>query len=316
MIHTPTPPSELEQSARDVMDRHAKSFSWAARFLSPGARREANLLYAFARTADDLADEASLGSFEQRSKALSSWCMQAVKHSSEASSLPGIVGGLLERHKVSSSVLLHFTESLRADMVNRRLRSNDELLGFAYGVAGTVGLMMRPILGAPPAGNTYAMALGVAMQLTNIARDVVEDADRGRTYLPLDFEVDANALRSGANTQLRSRVFEQIETVLQMAEQWYAHAQGGIDWIPAENRRAIAVALELYRAIGRKIMDGGAVAYWRGRVHLNTFEKARLIMALAIRKNKPQESNRLQNTGFSLPPGFEVLRSLPGFPQD
>jgi 15-cis-phytoene synthase len=315
-MQTLATPSDLERSARDVMDRHAKSFSWAARFLSPKTRREANLLYAFARTADDLADEASLGSFEQRSQALGSLCMQAVNHSPEASLLPGVVGSLLERHKVSPCILLHFTESLRADMLNRRLQSCDELLGFAYGVAGTVGLMMRPILGAPPAGDMYAMALGVAMQLTNIARDVVEDADRGRIYLPLDFEVDADALRGGAHTQLRSRVFEQIETVLEMAEQWYAYAQSGMEWIPRENRRAISVALVLYRAIGRKIMNGGAVAYWHGRVHLSTFEKTRLIMALAIHKNKHQGTRRLANPGPALPPGFEALRSLPGFPRD
>jgi 15-cis-phytoene synthase len=315
VIDTLAPPTELEQAARDIMDRHAKSFSWAARFLSPGARREANLLYAFARTADDLADEASLGSFDQRSKALDSLCMQAAHPGSEASSLPGIVGGLLKRHRVSPGVLMHFTESLRADMVSRRLQSSDELLGFAYGVAGTVGLMMRPILGAPPAGDACAMALGVAMQLTNIARDVVEDADRGRTYLPLDFEVDASALRSGANTQLRSRVFEQIESVLDMAEQWYAYAQSGMDWIPLENRRAIAVALVLYRAIGRKIIDGGSAAYWHGRVHLNTFEKARLIMALAIHKSKHQDAKFLANAPTLQPPGFAALRSLPGFPQ-
>ena len=308
-------PAQLEKSARAVMDRHAKSFSWAARFLSPAARREASLLYAFARTADDLADEASLGDMEQRTRALDMLCEQVMQRQPEAS-LPAVVGRMLENHQVPSTVLRHFTDSLRADMHGRRLQTQEQLLDFAYGVAGTVGLMMRPILGAPPSADGCAMALGVAMQLTNVARDVLEDAARGRVYVPLGFEVTAHALNDPHNEALRQRVFESIVQMLQTAEAWYAFAHGGVALIPAPNRRAVLVALELYRAIGRKIIRGGSAAYWRGRVHLNALEKIRLIVPLLVTGSSQPQSGRAPGAFAPLPRGFDALSGLPGFARD
>ncbi len=305
--------TELDQSASDIMDRHAKSFSWAARFLAPEARRDANLLYAFARTADDLADEADLGSPEQRARALRDLSNDAVNHHHALHTLAGSVGEVLRRHHVAPGLLTHFTESLQADMGRRKITSAEQLLVFAYGVAGTVGLMMRPILGAPPKGDTSAMALGVAMQLTNVARDVLDDADRDRIYVPLADNVDAKALRHSTSQTLRCQVFAGIEGVLALAEEWYDYAHSGIELIPAENRRAIAVALVLYRAIGRKILQGGPAMYWRGRVHLSAFEKTRLIMALSVTKGKsPRAPGAAPRT--ERPRGFDALRHLPGFP--
>lgn len=280
-------PLQSDMSPQAVMNHHAKSFSWAARFLSSGARKDAALLYAFARTADDYADEECLGSVPKRLQYLAAMREQAL--AAQASDGPAPVsilscatGQMLRCYGVPDAVLLCFMDSLQADAGPRAIDSQQELLRFAYGVAGTVGQMMRPLLGAPGHADTYAVALGVAMQLTNIARDVVEDAQRGRCYIPAQWGVTSQVLADPQSITQRHQAFAAVRRLLALADDFYAYAHSGIQAIPAPNRRAIRIASALYQAIGHKIVQGGPQRYWQERTSLGAMEKSWLIVRTLV----------------------------------
>lgn len=265
-----------------VMDQHAKSFSWAARLLSADARRDAALLYAYARAADDFADEIQLGSLEQRSRALQE--MRSAALSAQAGpttlgeeSLAVQTGALLRHHSIPAAVLEAFMDGLQADTHARHIQSTEDLLQFAYGVAGTVGQMMRPLLGAKPAADSYAIALGIGMQLTNIARDVVEDAQRQRCYIPAQWGVTLRLMAAPSSPAEKSMAFAAVQRLLALSDDFYAYAHSGFAAIPSPNRRAIRVAAALYQGIGTKILQRGPERYWDARVHLTRAEKMKTL---------------------------------------
>jgi 15-cis-phytoene synthase len=280
-----------------VMNHHAKSFSWAARFLSPAARKDAALLYAFARTADDYADEERLGTAAERLQYLADMKLQA-----SAAALPDVAltpsplasatGQMLRNYAVPEAVVECFMNSLQTDAVPRTVVSQQELLRFAYGVAGTVGQMMRPLLGAPSTADACAISLGVAMQLTNIARDVVEDAQRGRCYIPAEWGVSSTMMAAPTTASQRAHAFAALRKLLALADDFYAYAQSGIEVIPAANRRAIVIATALYQAIGHKIVRRGPDKYWQGRTSLGATEKTWLIARTLLSSPKPSQPAR------------------------
>ncbi len=296
-------------SAQAVMDQHAKSFSWAARFLAPAARRDAAQLYVFARLADDLADEESLGEVAVRMQLLGA-LRTAVLQPDKGDELGQRVGNLLLGHGVRPEVISSFMDCLVQDAGERHIQTTQELLQFAYGVAGTVGQMMCPILGVAAHAQVYAMALGVAMQLTNIARDVVEDAARGRCYLPAQWGVNAQALQAPANSVQAKEAFAAIEKILLLADDFYIYAQQGLVHIPAANRRAIHIASALYRGIGQKILRRGHSHYWQGRTSLGKLEKVLLICGSYFGKGKLPESGLRDVVKQDL----HHLSGIPGFP--
>ncbi len=298
-------------SPQEVMNHHAKSFSWAARFLSPAARRDAALLYAFARTADDYADEDSLGTWQERLQCLQQLRSDVLQaHTSPAPTLAQQAGRMLQGHGVPGAVIECFMDSLLADTAQRSLQTEQELLRFAYGVAGTVGQMMRPLLGAPAQAEGYAIALGVAMQLTNIARDVVEDAARGRCYIPAQWGVSPQTLAAPQTPAQRNEAFAAIQRLLRLADDFYVYAQTGFHAIPRHNRRAIRIALALYQAIGHKIAQRGVDRFWQGRVSLGSAEKSSLLARtlLTPQIHRPRARRDVWRSDLS------HLCTVPGFP--
>jgi 15-cis-phytoene synthase len=299
-----------------VMDHHAKSFSWAARFLSASARKDAALLYAFARTADDLADEEHLGTLQDRTHALQTLRLQALQPSeplepkTQTLSLAGQTGSMLRSHGVPDAVLATLMDSLQADAGPRQIESTEDLLRFAYGVAGTVGQMMRPMLGAPTKADSYAIALGVGMQLTNIARDVVEDAHRGRCYIPAQWGVSLQVLTSPQDAAQRSQAFAVLRRLLVLADDFYAFAHAGISVIPRHNRRAIRIASALYQGIGHKILRQGEQHYWSGRTSLSNVEKIMLLSHTLLLPTLPHRITARDVWRNDL----SHLAGVPGFP--
>jgi 15-cis-phytoene synthase len=303
-----------DMSPQAVMDHHAKSFSWAARFLSPAARKDAALLYAFARTADDYADEERLGTVPERLQYLADMRVQALAMAlpdptQAPAPLAYATGQMLRNYAVPSAVLECFMDSLQTDAGSRAIGSQQELLRFAYGVAGTVGQMMRPLLGAPGAADAYAISLGVAMQLTNIARDVVEDAQRGRCYIPAEWGVASQMLAAPLDASQRAQAFAALRKLLALADDFYAYAQSGIQAIPAPNRRAIRIATALYQAIGHKILQRGPDRYWQSRTSLGAAEKLWLIVRTLL--SRPAAAQPARDVWLS---ELSHLADTPGFP--
>jgi 15-cis-phytoene synthase len=225
--------------AQALMRAHAQSFYAASRWLSAPTRAQVELLYALARTADDLADEPHLGPFAARQRALLDLIADA-QHADPQGSLAQRVAALLQAPDgLGQAALLHLLRSLQQDMLRQNpVTDLSGLMDYAYGVAGTVGLMLRPLLGAPREADAHAIAMGMAMQLTNVARDVASDAAQGRRYVPGD------AAQPTAKDVL---------SVLAQAEALYAFGALGLKWIPQPNRRAVRAAMLLYRGIGRRL---------------------------------------------------------------
>lgn len=301
-----------EADPQAIMDTHAKSFAWAARFLSSDARVQAANLYAFARLMDDLVDEPALGDLSQRLFQFESHQQQVLGLSQETGR-SAEVGKMLQSLQVDRLVIQSFLDALKADAQPRHLQSLPEVLSFAYGVAGTVGQMMRPILGAHPDADRHAVALGMAMQLTNIARDVLEDAARGRCYLPaqwLPSDWKLVRLLQGCPVT-RGHAFAAVKRLLAEAEPLYALGAQGFAAIPVKNRRAVKIACELYRDIGRKITGMPETTYWGQRTQLGASRKLRLLLQVLIGMDRdclPASKNTLDEYQSE-------LQRIPGFPR-
>ena len=259
----------MADRAQTVFQKKSRSFSLAARFFSPATRDDVARLYQFCRYIDDLADDSAQGEPERLHH-----LEQLLGQGNAADDDDRIVADFLKlakRRALPLQAARELVAASAADCGPRSLRGEDELIRFAYGVAGTVGLLMCPLLGADDAAaEPFAIDLGIALQLTNIARDVAEDADRGRFYLPAGWvapetvqlarnEHDPGAIRA---------VDAAVEQTLQTADRYYESALAGHWFIPPRNRRAIFYALRFYRAIGQKLRQQGTGA-WRGRTRLS-----------------------------------------------
>ena len=153
---------------------------------------------------------------------------------------------------VSATKLIDGAISDLAD--NVLIQDAEQLIQYCYLVAGTVGEMMCPILGGTSELLPQAADLGIAMQLTNIARDIREDARMGRQYVPADWiptlSVDQLSLHS---EQVPAELRGAVQRLLRMAELRYAEARSGLACLPLKNRLGISVAADVYREIGRCI---------------------------------------------------------------
>jgi phytoene synthase len=271
-----------------VLDKHARSFRIATWFLPAHVRDDAAVAYAFCRWVDDTADESS-----SRSTA-------RVALSELASRLGSGRGGtpLLEAYEELAgrcgfglSPAKHLLLGAQSDLGAVRVAGDDELALYCYRVAGTVGLMMCGILGiADPEARRNGVALGMAMQLTNICRDVLEDARLDRVYLPRArlhaSGVDADELarvRPGVpvSPALRRAVREVVVALVARSEELYEQAAAGFRAIPARSRLAIIVAAHLYRAIGRRLISQGADPL-RGRTFVPPFAKLGVVLGATL----------------------------------
>jgi phytoene synthase len=262
----------MPDDPQKIFERKSRSFSLAARLFSPGTRSDIARLYCFCRYVDDLADASARGEPERLDEIAETLGNDATETNDP------IVQDFLDLAKnrgLPMAAAYELVEALRADCGPRNILTEDSLKCFAYGVAGTVGLLMRPILGADDArAAPFAIDLGIALQLTNIARDVSEDAARGRYYLPAEWVAPAE-IRSAvddANPDAIAAVDKAVGSLLELAGKFYQSARNGHGFIPPRNRLAVYFALHIYEAIGLKIQRKGSGA-WRTRIHLGLLEK-------------------------------------------
>jgi 15-cis-phytoene synthase len=175
-----------------------------------------------------------------------------------------IAFALLRRRGVPETAAAALVATVRGDCGPVRIADEAGLLRYAYGAAGTVGIMMCAVLDVRDAqALPFAVDLGIAMQLTNIARDVAEDAARDRIYLPAewlppDYGPDAIA-------RSPEPAFAAIDRVLVLAGRHYRSAEGGFRHLPASARTAIRAAARLYEAIGPVVLRAGPAALATGR---------------------------------------------------
>lgn len=263
-----------------ILAQKGKTFFWAKCCMQRHAADAAARLYRFCRYIDDIADECNN---PQQAKQQ----LQKVREdlTQQQSSDPVIQDAiaLFQQYQIQTEIPLHLLEGVLSDLEHLPPRTVEELLRYCYQVAGTVGLMMSRLLQIQDArAAAHAIDLGIAMQLTNICRDVQQDALMGRRYLPdsLIGHVDSERLIN-PKAALQSQSIACITTLLQLADQYYASAYQGLCFIPLRARFAINIAGKLYQRIGLKLTQGN-YRYWEFRAYVGVLEKVRISISSLI----------------------------------
>ena len=235
--------------AEQMLAHHGRSFHLAARFLPANVRDRATRLYAFCRVLDDLAD--SDADPERVTGEL--LALRETLHDSDLPACRIYRSLMLVDDQPAEALLL----ALANDTGPQRTQSADELVRYAHGVAGTVGLMMSEILGGTsPSASPHALDLGIAMQLINISRDVREDARRSRIYLPLEWLPQGMTAESLEIDPLPA--WPAVLKSIQLAEEYFVSGFIGLRYLPRESRRGIWLAGRVYREIGQEILRRGS----------------------------------------------------------
>ncbi|HEX8950344.1 MAG TPA: phytoene/squalene synthase family protein [Polyangia bacterium] len=233
-------------ACRAWIQQHSKSFFLSSLLLPARVRQASWALYAFCRRADDAVDEHADGGL-QRVESLRARLERVYAGRADDDPIDRAFAAVVERHAIPRALPEALLAGMEMDARGARYDSDDELLVYCFRVAATVGLMMTRVMGAS-ADVAYLRAadLGVAMQLTNIARDVGEDARRGRVYLPASLLARVGGDRPAA-----------VRALLERADAHYRAADRGVPLLPGDCRFAIASARNIYSAIGAAIARNG-----------------------------------------------------------
>ncbi len=247
------------------LEKHGKSFYWASFFLPNKNKGAASELYSICRYFDDLADENPTDQSEKLKREFEQICNN-VEHP---------INKFFESNNIPIQILGDLIQGLIQDQKLVRIQTEKDLIEYSYQVAGTVGLMMQPlILVKNKNANKHAVDLGIAMQLTNIARDIYEDAIMNRVYIPKEWlkEISIEHLKSESTEVIQTRISEILRKLIDLSEIYYQNGFGGMKYIPIKTRLAIFFAAKIYRAIGMKI-KGNNYQYSNKRVYLNKLNK-------------------------------------------
>jgi 15-cis-phytoene synthase len=299
---------EAVAACRRVLEEKSKSFSLAAKLLPSALRDEIAVVYAYCRHVDDAIDGVPA---DAREAAL-------VTLRAELDAVYGDAAPIQENAMLvafaevarSRALPRRYCEELLAgmemDVLGQRYETLDDLLLYCYRVAGVVGLMLCHVMGLrDERALPRAAHLGIAMQLTNICRDVAEDRADGRVYLPsrlLELDLLAPAATSGARpeAQITTHVKRTVRTLLGEADRYYASADRGIAALPFRCALAIHAARLVYAAIGDRLLAAGGDPLL-GRTVVPTSHKLWLVVC-AVGRSLRELPARLVSRGPRLPP--------------
>lgn len=280
--------------------QHSKSFALAARLLPPGARDAAVVLYAWCRQADDAVDEAPPGEAPAALARLDAELDAIYAGEPQRDPVLAAFAALVRQRHIPERYPRELVAGMRMDVLGTRYHDTATLLRYCYRVASTVGLMMCHVMGlrddgaSPREALHPAAHLGIAMQLTNICRDVAEDWARGRRYLPADqlppaADVDPAGLESTEADpaepelppHLAAPFAATVTALLARADHHYRAGDRGLDALPWRAALAVAAARHIYRDIGRVLLARGADVT-AGRVWTSKPRKLALVARAAL----------------------------------
>ncbi|WP_295048249.1 phytoene/squalene synthase family protein [uncultured Paracoccus sp.] len=269
--------------ARQSIAHGSKSFAMASKFLPPRMHEDCVMLYAWCRHADDVIDgqEAGFAVAVTQDPASRLADLRDLTHRALAGQPSAPVYAGLARVVAARGIPHRHVDELldgfAMDVDGRVYRDMNDLLDYCYHVAGVVGVMMARIMGVrDEAVLDRASDLGLAFQLTNIARDVIDDARIGRTYLPRDLLAAQGIGPVDAGDASQRPALHRVALhLLDQAEIYYRSADTGIAALPRRPALAIAAARNIYRQIGVKLRAQGPDA-WDGRLSTTRGEKLRL----------------------------------------
>ena len=233
---------------------YAKSFNWAGFFLPKKTYQKCSALYDFCREADNIADDEN--KIEVKKDNFIKFRNNFVNKNYDDPVIKNM-WDLINEFNISTKIIEDLFEGINSDIKeNVKLNSKKELLIYSYRVAGTVGLMMAKILNVHKQQSLKsAIDLGIAMQLTNISRDVMEDKKNNRFYI--------------------NESFEEIKTTIKLSEKFYENSFYSIKEIPLSFRFSILVARRVYRKIGYKILNKQNIENYKksGKIYVSNIEK-------------------------------------------
>jgi 15-cis-phytoene synthase len=241
-------------SNKSYLSVYAKSFSWAGYFLPKEKFKKCSALYDFCRVADNIADDD--GEIENKKKKFDQFENDFNQKKFDNPIIKNM-WSLIEEFKISLKIVQDLLIGIKSDIRDKvKLNSKKDLLIYSYRVAGTVGLMMAKILKVNKKNSLKsAIDLGIAMQLTNISRDVIEDSKNNRFYI--------------------NKNFEEISSTLNLADTFYENSFHSIKDIPISFRFSILVARRVYRKIGHKILCKKNLENYQnsGKIYVSNTEK-------------------------------------------
>ncbi len=241
-------------SNKSYLSVYAKSFNWAGFFLPKDTYKKCSSLYDFCRVADNIADDKE--KLENKEEKFIHFRNDFDQKNFDNPIIKNM-WDLIEEFNISSKIIQDLLVGIESDIKHKvRLNSKKELLIYSYRVAGTVGLMMAKILNVSKKSSLKsAIDLGIAMQLTNISRDVFEDFKNNRSYI--------------------NQNFDEIKSTINLADTFYDNSFYSIKDIPLSFRFSILVARRIYRKIGYKILDKKNLEDYQnsGRIYVSNTEK-------------------------------------------
>jgi len=257
----------LTQESRETLRKGSKSFNLATFIFSKDTRESVYLLYSWCRHCDDVTDGSVLG-FNQnpmglelsRVDTLQEMTHLAVRGEYGSIDKPHVAFGMVARkYGIPVTYADDLLEGMKHDAELGKIRTQSDLLKYCYQVAGTVGLMMCHIMGLKnPRALKNAVQLGIALQLTNIARDIGDDYRVGKIYLPEDWlkqeGISQQRLLDPENSQ---NVDQLVKKLLLEADHHYKSGLQGLIDLPWRPALAVAVASSIYRTIGLQVLKAG-----------------------------------------------------------
>ena len=268
---------------QDYLSIYAKTFNWAGFFLPKQTYKKCSALYSFCRVLDNIADNNNTVEFKENE-------FKKFENDFNSKNFDNSIiknmWELINEFNISLKIIHDLFEGIKSDIKEKiKFNSKKELLVYSYRVAGTVGLLMAKILKVSKKSSLKsAIDLGIAMQLTNISRDVIEDLNNKRSYI--------------------NENFEEIKSTIILSEKFYENSFHSINEIPISFRFSILVARRVYRKIGYKILKKKNFEDYRksGKIYVSNFEKIietllsifDLIKLLLVNKN----DNHIQHDHF------------------
>jgi len=239
---------------KNYLSIYAKSFNWAGFFLPKQTYKKCSSLYDFCRVVDNIADDKN--SIELKESEFNEFKNDFLQKNYNNPVIENM-WEIIDEFSISLKVVNDLFDGIKSDIKQTvKLNSKKELLIYSYRVAGTVGLMMAKILKVNKKSSLKsAIDLGIAMQLTNISRDVIEDLSNGRSYI--------------------NDNFDDIKSTLKLAEKFYENSFYAINEIPIRFRFSILVARRVYRKIGYKILNKKNLENYKasGKIFVSNLEK-------------------------------------------
>ena len=241
-------------SEKNYLSIYAKSFNWAGFFLPKQTYKKCSTLYNFCRVADNIADDPN--PLDVKKNKFIEFKDNFNKKNFENPVIENM-WKLIDEFNIPLKVVHDLLDGINSDIKNNiKLNTKKELLIYSYRVAGTVGLMMAKILKVKKKSSLKsAIDLGIAMQLTNISRDVIEDLNNDRSYI--------------------NQRFEDIKSTIELSEKFYENSFYSIREIPISFRFSILIARRVYRKIGHKILKKQNIENYKksGKIYVTNFEK-------------------------------------------